>query len=99
MVIEATATPDTHEPWRLTALYVATIIPADFVMSTGMLRRLKSRVDQGATPLSSGRKPLHPELYLARGERGHDFSVRAGPAIPGGIETRSWWLDRLSAGA
>jgi hypothetical protein len=68
-------------PWRLTALYVATIIPADFVMSTGMLRGLKSRVEQRATPLSSGREPLHQELYLTRDERGHDLSVTIGPEV------------------
>lgn len=70
-------------PSWLTALYVATIIPADFVMSTGMLRGLKSRAEERATPLSSGREPLHQELYLTRDERGHDLSVTIGPATPG----------------
>ena len=36
-------------PWWLTALYVATIVPADFVMATGMLRGLKARVEAGET--------------------------------------------------
>jgi hypothetical protein len=66
-------------PWRLTALYVAAIIPADFVMSTGMLCGLKTRVEQRATPLSSGREPLHQELYLVSEERQHDLSATAGP--------------------
>jgi hypothetical protein len=70
-------------PWWLTGLYVATIIPADFVMSTGMLRGLKSRVEQRATPLSSGREPLHQELYSTRDERGHDLPATIGPAAPG----------------
>jgi hypothetical protein len=55
-------------PWWLTALYVATIIPADFVMAMGMLKGLKSRVEQGATPASSGREPLRQELYLTEAE-------------------------------
>ena len=58
-------------PWWLTALYVATIVPADFVMATGMLSGLKSRVEARATPQSSGREQLRPELYLAGHERGH----------------------------
>lgn len=70
-------------PWWLTALYVATIIPADFVMSTGMLRGLKSRVERRATPLSSGREPLHQEQYLTRDERGPEPPVTTGPAGPG----------------
>lgn len=56
-------------PWWLTALYVATIIPADFVMATGMLRGLKSRAEGRDTPQSSERAPLRPELYLANDER------------------------------
>ena len=59
-------------PWWLTGLYVATIIPADFVMSTGMLRGLKGRAEQRPTPLSSGREPLHQELYLTSEQHGHD---------------------------
>jgi hypothetical protein len=52
-------------PWWLTALYIATIIPSDFVMATGMLRGLKSRAEAREAPRSSGRKPLRPELYFA----------------------------------
>lgn len=52
-------------PWWLTALYVATIVPSDFVMATGMLRGLRSRAEARETPRSSGREPLRPELYLA----------------------------------
>jgi hypothetical protein len=50
-------------PWWLTALYVATIIPADFVMATGMLRGLKSRVEERGSPQPSGRDPLRQEEY------------------------------------
>jgi len=56
-------------PWWLTALYVATVIPADFVMATGMLRGLKCRVEQRGEPQPSGRDPLHQELYLAGAAR------------------------------
>ena len=66
-------------PWWLTALYVATLIPADSVMSTGMLRGLKRRVEQRATPLSSGREPLRQEQYLTSDERGSELSVSSGP--------------------
>jgi hypothetical protein len=51
-------------PWWLTSLYVAAIVPADFVMSTGMLSGLKRRVEAGAAPQASGRTPLRQELYL-----------------------------------
>lgn len=45
-------------PWWFTALYVGALIPADFIMATGMLRGLKERVESGNTPRVSGRKPL-----------------------------------------
>ena len=38
-------------PWWLTACYVAVIVPADFVMATGMLRGIKRRVE--STPVLS----------------------------------------------
>ena len=34
-------------PWWLTAVYVATIIPADYVMARGMLRGLRRRAELG----------------------------------------------------
>ena len=82
-------------PWWFTGLYVATIVPADFVMSTGMLRGLKRRVEQRATPLSSGREPLHQEQYFTRDEPepeppvpiGSD-SARHGLADPADTATR-----------
>jgi len=52
------------EPWWLTALYVATIVPADFVMSSGMLRGLGERAEALRAPRVSGRKPLRQEPYL-----------------------------------
>jgi hypothetical protein len=51
-------------PRWFAAFYVATIVPADFVMATGMLRGLKARAEAGATPEPSGREPLHQELYV-----------------------------------
>ena len=42
-------------PRWFAALYVATIVPADFVMAPGMLRGLKRRVEAGAPPEVSGR--------------------------------------------
>lgn len=44
-------------PW-FAALYVATIIPADFVMAVGMLRGVKQRAESGRSPATSGRPPL-----------------------------------------
>ena len=70
-------------PWWLTTLYVAAIIPADFVMATGMLSGLKRRAEERATPQSSGRDPLRPELYLARDEPGRHFPATLGAAASG----------------
>jgi len=39
-------------PWWLTACYVAVIVPADFVMATGMLRGIKRRAE--SEPVLSG---------------------------------------------
>jgi hypothetical protein len=52
------------DPWWLTALYVGVLIPADYIMSTGMLRGLKTRAERGASPRVSGREPLRQELYV-----------------------------------
>lgn len=45
-------------PRWFAAFYVGTIVPADFVMATGMLRGLKKRAEAGAPPQVSGRAPL-----------------------------------------
>jgi hypothetical protein len=45
-------------PRWFAAFYVGTIIPADFVMATGMLRGLKKRAEAGTPPAISGRAPL-----------------------------------------
>src|SRR5687767_734706 len=45
-------------PRWLTATYLASIIPADYVMSGGMLRGIKRRAESGAVLRSSGRSPL-----------------------------------------
>ena len=34
-------------PWWLTVTYVATVVPADFVMARGMLRGIARRVEAG----------------------------------------------------
>jgi len=47
-------------PWWFLALYVAALVPADYVMSTGMLRGLRRRVETASTPGDSGRAPLPP---------------------------------------
>lgn len=39
------------QPWWLTACYVAVLVPADFVMATGMLRGIKRRAE--STPVGS----------------------------------------------
>ena len=46
------------EPWWLTAAYQAAIVPADFVMATGMLRGIRRRVEAGRPARPSGRSPL-----------------------------------------
>jgi hypothetical protein len=51
------------DPWWFTVLYVGAIIPADYIMATGMLRGLKSRAERGASPEPSGREALRQELY------------------------------------
>lgn len=52
------------DPWWLTALYVGALIPADYVMATGMLRGLRERAENGAPPAPSGREPVpgHPAV-------------------------------------
>jgi hypothetical protein len=45
-------------PRWFAAFYVGTIVPADFVMATGMLRGLKKRAEAGTPPEISGRAPL-----------------------------------------
>ena len=45
-------------PRWFAAFYLGTIIPADFVMATGMLRGIKRRAEAGAPPQVSGRAPL-----------------------------------------
>ena len=47
-------------PRWLTATYLATIIPADYIMAGGMLRGIKRRAESGAEMRSSGRSPLSP---------------------------------------
>ena len=51
-------------PGWLTALYVATVEPSDFVMSRGMLRGLKVRVEARRAPRESGREHLDQQRYL-----------------------------------
>ncbi|QBR91796.1 hypothetical protein [Nocardioides euryhalodurans] len=46
------------EPRWFIALYVAGIVPADYVMSTGMLRGLRRRAEGSQVPVVSGREPL-----------------------------------------
>ena len=50
-------------PWWLTMLYQVAIVPADFVMATGMLRGLKQRVEARSLPTASGREPLDQATY------------------------------------
>jgi hypothetical protein len=45
-------------PFWLTASYQAALVPADFVMATGMLHGIKTRAESGRPPRSSGRDPL-----------------------------------------
>jgi hypothetical protein len=51
-------------PWWLIATYLATIVPADFVMAGGMLRGVKQRAEFGAPPKLSGRSPLAREASI-----------------------------------
>jgi hypothetical protein len=44
-------------PW-VTAVYLATIVPADYVMARGMLRGIKRRAEAHPPRRSSGRPPL-----------------------------------------
>ena len=48
-------------PWWLAAAYVAAIIPADFIMATGMLRGLKRRAEQAR----SASVPVRPAAAVA----------------------------------
>lgn len=46
------------DPRWFTLMYVVTLVPADLVMATGMLRGLRERAEAGAPPEVSGRMPL-----------------------------------------
>jgi len=50
-------------PWWLTTLYLAGIVPADYVMAMGMLRGLKRRVEAHRLPAASGRDPFDQAAY------------------------------------
>jgi hypothetical protein len=50
-------------PWWLTTLYLAGVVPADYVMSMGMLRGLKRRVEAHRLPAASGRDALDQAAY------------------------------------
>lgn len=50
-------------PWWVTALYQSCIVPADYVMATGMLRGIKGRVEARQPPARSGRDPLDEAAY------------------------------------
>lgn len=45
-------------PWWFAAVYLATIIPADYIMSMGMLRGLKLRAETNRPRDVSGREPF-----------------------------------------
>ena len=45
-------------PWWFAAVYLGTVVPADYVMATGMLRGLKRRAEAEAPAKISGRAPL-----------------------------------------
>lgn len=49
-------------PWWFIGMYVAALIPADYVMATGMLRGLRRRVEAHPAPATSGRMPLTPAV-------------------------------------
>jgi hypothetical protein len=53
-------------PRWLTATYLASIIPADYVMADGMLRGIKRRAESGALLRSSGRSPLIGQNAVAQ---------------------------------
>jgi hypothetical protein len=42
-------------PWWVTAIYLATIVPADYIMARGMLRGIKQRAESRPLRRSSGR--------------------------------------------
>jgi hypothetical protein len=64
-------------PRWLTATYLATIIPADYIMDGGMLRGIKRRAESGALRRSSGRARLAD--YSARGGSGDEGSALVRP--------------------
>jgi len=45
-------------PWWFIGAYVTGLVPADYVMATGMLRGLRHRVEAHPQPAASGRAPL-----------------------------------------
>lgn len=47
-------------PWWFIALYLVAIVPADYVMTSGMLRGLGRRVERGGGPVVPSRDPARP---------------------------------------
>jgi hypothetical protein len=53
-------------PWWFIALYNGALVPADYVMSTGMLRGLRRRAEGSQVPQVSGRAPLAVQRATAQ---------------------------------
>jgi hypothetical protein len=62
-------------PWWVTAIYLATIVPADYIMARGMLRGIKQRVESRPPRRLSGRPPL----TAAAVDRGRRSSLPTAP--------------------
>lgn len=53
-------------PWWLAAAYIAAIIPADFIMATGMLRGLRFRAEHTYTASAPARRAADPSWPVER---------------------------------
>jgi hypothetical protein len=75
-------------PWWFTVLYLACLIPADYIMSMSMLHGLKQRVEAHRPPAASGREPLDQAALSADGISGVDGELETGrvPRLVGGEE-------------
>ncbi|WP_412738742.1 hypothetical protein [Krasilnikovia sp. MM14-A1259] len=54
-------------PWWLTVGYHAALVPADFVMATGMLRGVRRRIEAAPAPAPSGRQPFDARVDVLGG--------------------------------
>jgi hypothetical protein len=95
--VRGRAAPWWVAPWWVAAAYIAAIIPADFIMATGMLRGLKHRAEQTRTasvPAGLLPTPAGPKRVIAMGIRPRLYWL-AGGALAAEVVACLLWRPRM----